>query len=681
MSPIKTTEKSASKKDVELIYQELEQRLSANVKTSCPVEFASVFVKLAGAQSCGKCVPCRVGLAQLSKLIDDVLDGIPSGEACCANPYATAGEAHAAVCGGGGVGGGVGGRVDGVGGGGICGVGGVTKEAAANTIKLIEELSEHIYLSADCAIGYEAASVVYRAVKAFNDDFCYHLEKRDCLANAAPTVPCSFDCPAGVDIPGYIALLAAKRYDDAIMLVRRDNPFAAVCSLICDHPCELHCRRTKVDDPINIRGLKRYAAERAHNGTKNTYPLRLFPSDSPTTGKKIAIVGGGPAGISAAFYLRLMGHEVTIFEQRMELGGMMRYGIPAYRLPRAVLASEIDYLTAHGVNIEIGVSVGADISLERLRSSFDAVYLAIGAHAASALGIPGENTPGVISAVQMLRDIGDDKFPDFTGKSVVVIGGGNVAMDVARSALRFGATKVTVVYRRRKQDMTAQAAEIDAAIAEGCELLELHAPVRIQTDGGFDGNVNESLDGGVVSGIVLQPQIITKIESNRALPMDANAEAITLACDIVLVAIGQRVDTSALERLGLETRRNFIQTLPETPLTSTPAVFAGGECVTGTSTLVHAVAAGKAAARAIDSYLGFDHKISLDIDIPPAFFKSRIHCARSNTRETIGAFLPGNFDLVECGLLDEEAEQEAQRCLRCDHFGLGSLRGGRSTSW
>ncbi|MCL1879769.1 MAG: NAD(P)-binding protein [Actinomycetia bacterium] len=609
MSKLEVYEKSKAQSLVEGIYSELEQRIQVSALASCPVELTAAFVKMAAAQSCGKCTPCRIGLAQLAKLLDKVLDG----------------------------------------------------QADLGTLALIEETAQSIYYSADCAVGYEAAAVTVKAVKGFTDDFRYHIEHNDCASDSFAAVPCVAGCPASVDIPGYIALTAAGRYADAVRLVRKDNPFAIVCGMICEHPCELYCRRGMVDDPLNIRGLKRFATDHM----QNVEP----PTKAAASGKRVAVVGGGPAGLTAAHYLALMGHSTVVYEQCSKLGGMLRYGIPAYRLPRESLDSEIAYLLAPGVEVKTGTSVGKDITLAALRQEFDAVYLSIGAHAENTLGIDGEAAEGVMSAVQLLRSIGDDEKPDFTAKTVCVVGGGNVAMDVARTALRLGAAKVVIAYRRRRLDMTAQDAEIEAAVAEGCELLELHAPLSIEAK------------GGKVCGIKLQPQMISVIEAGRAKPKNAAAAPVIVACDLVLVAIGQSIDTAALASVGVTVERGRISAADNSSLANLDGVFAGGDCVTGPATAIRAVAAGKAAARNIDDFFGFDHKITLDVEIPAALFRSRVYCARSNMGEHVPDNLCGNFDLVENGLLEEEAVQESSRCLRCDHFGLGVFRGGRELSW
>ena len=229
-----------------------------------------------------------------------------------------------------------------------------------------------------------------------------------------------------------------------------------------------------VDDAINIRGLKRYAVDHA-----GVVPQ---PECAPATGKKVAIIGGGPSGLSCAYYLALMGHGVTVYEEREQLGGMLRYGIPSYRFPREKLDAEIESILSLGIEVHTGVTVGRDVWLEKLEQEYDCIYIAIGAHQDNKTGIPGENSKNVISAVEMLRAIGDNEMPDFTGKQVVVIGGGNVAMDVTRSSIRLGADKVTCVYRRRQADMTALPDEITGALAEGAELMTLAAPVRIEAD-------------------------------------------------------------------------------------------------------------------------------------------------------------------------------------------------------
>lgn len=612
MSRLSIITQSKAQTTIEELYKDLERRISASPSGLCPVDLASSFLKMCHAQSCGKCVPCRVGLGQLQKLMEDVLDG----------------------------------------------------EGTLETIDMIEKTAKNIYYTADCAIGYEAAEMVLKGIKGFRDDFEEHVLRGRCKLELNQPVPCVSQCPAGVDIPGYVALVAEGRYGDAVRLIRKDNPLPAVCGLICEHPCEVRCRRTMMDDPVNIRGLKRFAVEMAGD-----VPL---PVPAVSTGKKVAVIGGGPCGISAAYYLTLMGHEVTIFEQRKRLGGMLRYGIPNYRLPRKVLDEEIEQLMSLGIKVKTGVTIGENPSIVDLRNEYDAVYIAIGAHIDRKIGIEGEDANGVISAVEMLRGIGDDEMPDFTGKDIVVIGGGNVAMDVARSAIRLGAKRLRIAYRRRAVDMTAMPEEVEGAIEEGCELLDLHSPLRIEKD-----------KKGNVAALWVKPQIIGPIKNGRPAPIDSNQEDVRLACDMVIVAIGQGIESKAFEKYGVTVKRGVIDALNWSGVNTKDltGIFAGGDCVTGPATVIRAIAAGKVAAANIDEFLGYNHVISTDVKIPEVRLDDRISCARVNMKERKPSERAKDFNMIECCMTKEEADQESRRCLRCDHFGFGILKGGRVEKW
>ena len=610
MAVMEVFEKSRGLKAMEDIYAAVESRLGVSAPTSCPVEFASAFTKMAVAQSCGKCVPCRIGLVQLGNLIDDVLDGYGSPE----------------------------------------------------DLDLIAELAESIYNSSDCAIGYEAAAVVLRSVKAFADDYLFHIEHNDCGVEDFPAVPCVCACPAGVDIPGYMALVADGRYTDAIRLIRKDNPFAVACGMICEHPCELQCRRGMMDDPLNIRGIKRYAADHCD--------ANVLPDKAASTGKRIAIIGGGPSGLTAAYFLALMGHSPVIYDQLSQLGGMLRYGIPAYRLPREMLQAEIDFLLSAGVEVKYGMRIGTDVTIQQLKEQYDAVYLSIGAHKENRLGLDNETAPGVYSAINILRNIGSDDVPDFTGKDIVIVGGGNVAMDASRTALRMGAKSVHIVYRRRMLDMTAQIAEIEAALQEGCRLHELVAPVGIE------------MADGKVCGLTVQPQMVGAMAAGgRPAPAPLDEPTYTIACDALVMAVGQVIDYQCFEDAGFKVNRGRFVGAKDGSVENADGVFVGGDCASGPATAILAIGAGKAVARNIDSYLGYDHSISVDVDIPTALPKGKPYCARANMVEVQPKTIAGDFSLVEVGLSAQEAMQEASRCLRCDHFGLGALRGGRSCSW
>lgn len=596
---------------VEGLYSDVERRIVASPPGLCPVDMSLVFLNLCHAQTCGKCVPCRIGLSQLATLITDVLEG----------------------------------------------------RATLKTIDLIEKTARVIKNSSDCAIGREAAQMVLRGVIGFRDDYIEHIEHHRCLCSLNQPVPCVALCPAGVDIPGYVALIGDKRYADAVRLIRKDNPFPVACAMVCEHPCEARCRRNMVDDSINIRALKRYAVDKA-----GQVPV---PDNVESTGKKVAVIGGGPGGLSAAYFLALMGHEVEVFEKRAHLGGMLRYGIPSYRLPRERLQEDIDAILSTGVKVNLNVEVGKDYTIKELRKDFDSVYISIGAQADKFVGIEGEDSRGVISAVEFLRGIGDNIFPDFAGKKVIVIGGGNVAMDCARSACRLGAESVSIAYRRRRSDMTALPEEIDGAIEEGCGLLELSAPVKIESD-----------SEGQVTALWCQPQMIGMFDAaGRPRPQKADAPMEKIDADIVIVAIGQGIETAPFEEAGIKIKRGVIDAMSSGDVGTITGVFAGGDCVTGPASAIKAIAAGKVAAANIDEYLGFYHEIKVDIDIPGAKFYDRKPCGRVESCERPSLERIKDFELIEFAMTDEEAAQEASRCLRCDHFGYGTFKGGRTKKW
>ena len=596
---------------LENLYRDVERHIEASPPGLCPVDMSLSFLQLCHAQSCGKCVPCRVGLGQLAKLIEQVLDG----------------------------------------------------RATLATLDIIEKTARTIIDTADCAIGRDAARLVVDGLEGFRDDYEEHILHHRCLAGLEMPVPCVALCPAGVDVPGYMALVGEGRCADAVRLIRKDNPMPVACAYICEHPCEARCRRSMIDDPINIRGLKRYAVDNAGDVPQ--------PACAPATGKKVAIIGGGPSGLSCAYYLALMGHKVTIFEERDKLGGMLRYGIPAYRFPREKLDAEIASILSTGIEVHTGITVGKDITFDKLQRDYDCLYIAIGAHQDKKTGIPGEDSKNVMSAVEMLRAIGDDQMPDFTGKKVVVIGGGNVAMDVTRSAIRLGAEKVTCVYRRRIADMTALPDEITGALAEGAEILDLAAPVRIEAD-----------EDGVAKALWVQPQIIGEADkAGRPRPNKAALDEVRLEADVIVVAIGQGIEIQGFTQAGVPIKRGTFVADSAASVGDMDSVFAGGDCVTGPASAIRAIAAGKVAAANIDEHLGFHHEIRVDVDVPAPKLNNRPPHGRINTTEREAGERKHDFEDIECGLTCEGACTEASRCLRCDHFGYGIFKGGRIDKW
>ncbi|MEE0057330.1 MAG: NAD(P)-binding protein [[Bacteroides] pectinophilus] len=611
MSRLKIATKNVAGQTVERLYKDLERRIVASPPGICPVDLALNFLRLCHAQTCGKCVPCRVGLGQLADYLNQVLEG----------------------------------------------------EATMETLGEIEKLAKVISNSADCAIGYEAANMVLRGLEGFRDDYVAHIKNGKCTNHITQAIPCVALCPAGVDIPGYIALVNEGRYADAVRLIRKDNPFPTACALICEHPCEARCRRSMFDTAVNIRGLKRFAVDNA-----GVVPA---PPCAAATGKRVAIVGGGPSGLSAAYFLSLMGHKCVVYEMKSKLGGMLRYGIPNYRFPRERLQEDIDCVLSTGVEVKYNTKIGENFSIKDLRDQYDAVYIAIGAHNDKKIGIEGEDSNNVMSAVELLDNIGNDNVPDFTGKTVAVVGGGNVAMDCVRSVVRLGAKRAIIAYRRRKEDMTALPEEVEGALEEGCELMELSSPVRIEAD-----------ENGNAVALWVKPQIIGRMDEwGRARPSDSSKPEVRVACDIVIVAIGQGIESRHFEEAGMPVKRGNITAMDDGEIINIPGVFAGGDCVTGPATVIRAIAAGKVAAANIDEYLGYNHLISVDIDIPAASHADKPACGRVNLTNVPADERKCNFDHIECGMTLEEAEQESSRCLRCDHFGYGNFKGGRAEIW
>ena len=613
MSRLTIMSASRAQTTVEGLYTDMERRIAASPPGLCPVDLVAAFLKLCRAQTCGKCVPCRIGLKQIDNMIEDILKN----------------------------------------------------RADMSMLERIRNTAQTIADSADCALGVETARMVLRALEGCWEDFVSHVEEHRCNSMISQSIPCVANCPAGVDIPGYVALVEQGRYADAVRLIRKDNPFPVACAMICEHPCESRCRRTLLDAPINIRGLKLAAVN--HGG------IVPAPVCAPSTGKRVAIIGGGPSGLSAAYYLQLMGHQCTVFEQRKHLGGMLRYGIPSYRLPREKLQEDIDCILSTGVEARLETRVGrgeGNISMESLRREYDAVFISIGAHDDKKVGIPNEDAEGVLSAVDMMGCIGDGIMPDFTGKRVCVIGGGNVAMDCTRSAIRCGAEKVSIVYRRRQVDMTAQTEEVQGALEEGAEMLDLHAPISVEVD-----------EKGCVKGLWTEPKRVGLIHDRRADVIPSGEEPEFVPCDIIVAAVGQSIETQYFEEEGIPIQRGVIAAREWTAVEDAPGVFAGGDCVTGPKTAIRAIAAGKVAAANIDNYLGYYHHITVDVEIPEVSLRDHLYCGRVNLSERSAAERKDDFDLMEQPMSESAARQEASRCLRCDHFGCGNFKGGRSSQW
>lgn len=469
--------------------------------------------------------------------------------------------------------------------------------------------------------------------------------------------PCALACPAQTDCQGYVGLIANGQYQEAVEVVKEKIPLPASIGRVCPHPCEEACRRQLVEEPIAIAALKTFVGELAlQQGS-------LLPEMKESTGKQVAVVGAGPAGVSAAFFLTKEGHEVTIYEAMPQAGGMLRYGIPQYRLPKDLLEAEIDLLRAMGVEIIYNTKVGRDITLEYLRKEYDAVFLGVGAWQSTPLGCEGETIPGVLGGIDFLREVALNRQVDL-GKKVLVVGGGNTAMDVARTAVRLGADEVSVIYRRTRAEMPAEDIEIEEAEEEGVNFIYLTAPLEVLSD------------GTKATGMKCQKMRLGAPDaSGRRSPEPIPGEEVTLVADTIIAAIGQAV--SAKEIGVALTKRGAIQVKEGTFETNLPGVFAGGDAATGPKIAIEAIAQGKHAAAVMDSYLqgeiiphAFPPYCKQE-DLTEADFANRKKQKRVKASHQDPATRKRDFSQVTYTLDEEGAKKEAARCLECgcrDYF-------------
>ena len=494
--------------------------------------------------------------------------------------------------------------------------------------------------------------------------FLSHIESRNCpssdCSKLAPS-PCQMACPAGIDIPTYLALIAQGKDAEAIEVIRRDNPLPWVCGLICTRPCEMMCVRARIDTPISIKFLKAFAAERAMSDR-----AYANPTPKPSNGKKVCVVGAGPGGLSCAYYLALMGYKVRIIEALPVPGGMIMVGIPRYRLPREVIDREVAMIEALGVEISYNTRFGQDITKAELeKEGYEAFFLAVGAHKAWSLGLEGEDLfPKVINAVTLLKDValGEHHAP---GNHVVVIGGGNVAIDAARTSLRLGAEKVTIAYRRSREQMPADIEEVEQAEEEGIEFAFLTIPKAI---------VGE---GETITGLsCIKAELKKKKDSDRLAPVPIPGQDFDIKADAVIAAIGQYVDDDGLEAFDKVSwsRRGTIEVNHASMETKEPGVFAAGDAVSGPATVIEAIGGGKRAADAIDRHLKgmpqprmprvpVRHHTEPVIEMSASRKMTLKHpempMLAMDRRRTM-------FQQVELGYDEQSVRKEASRCLRCD---------------
>jgi len=573
---------------------------------SCMVDVARYFLSFTESESCGKCVPCRMGTQHLLRMLTDITEG--RGQ-----PF------H---------------------------------------LEQMKKICQTMKDGSLCGLGQTAPNPVLSTLRYFTHEYQSHIHARSCAASVCSKMfaaPCQHACPVGMDIPSYIALVRAGRLDDAYKILKQTNPFPSICGRVCDQICRARCRRAQLDEPLAIRHLKRFITDHGSHPGFEQIPV--------TRRQKMAVVGAGPAGLTAAVELKRRGYATTVFEQQSAAGGMLRWGIPAYRLPRRVLEAEIDEVLATGVEMRLNTRIGRDVSFEDLERDFDHIFLATGAQMSAPMEIPGEDAEGVHGAIEFLNAVNLNK-PLPVGKHVAIIGGGNSAIDAARSALRLGAERVTVYYRRQRQDMPALPAEIAAASAEGIGMEFLVAPKRVM------------VKGGKVSGLELmrmEPRDFDSSARRRSEPV-AGSE-FTAEADTVISAVGQRLEVDFLSKeSGVTVKRNRIE-VNEQLSTGNAKVWAGGDAVTGPATAIEAIRAGRDAARAIDEAVRtangegpWQAPATERIDIPAEVDEDIISRPMTRVPELDAAARRGDFSEVELTYTLAEAVAEACRCLRCDFY-------------
>lgn len=568
---------------------------------TCMVDIAKYFLSFTLLESCGKCIPCRWGTKQMLDILEDITNG----------------------------------------------------RGKAEDIDLLIRLGEAIKAGSLCGLGQTAPNPVLSTIRYFRGEYESHIKRSHCPAAVCKGLvkaPCSHACPAEVDVPRYIRRIAEGKYDEAVSVIRERIPFPSVCGYVCFHPCESKCRRGQVDEPIAIRALKRFAADHAPKAAWIEKRTR------PESGKRVAVVGSGPAGLTAAYYLaRTGGHAVTVFEAFPEPGGMMRVGIPRYRLPKEVLDAEIGVIKEAGVEIRTSARIDSIRSLRE--QGYDAIFLALGAHAGIRMGITGEESEGVIDCVSFLRDVSLGMKVE-VGEKVAVIGGGNAAIDASRTALRLGAKEVTIKYRRTPDEMPASPEEIEEAVHEGVKIEYLVAPQKI------------SRRNGCLRMECVRMKLGKTDDKGRRRPEPVRGSNFEEEFHSVVMATGQLPEIPEEMEIKLH-RPGVLPADPYTCATEMTGVFAGGDVVSGPASVIDAIAAGRQAAMNIDRYLGGAGLIEEQISTPENV--SALPDLPEEEGERPRVKMPllqlgrlEGFTVVELGLMERGAIEEAQRCLRCD---------------
>jgi NADH-quinone oxidoreductase subunit F len=576
---------------------------------TCMVDVARFFLEFVQEESCGKCVPCRVGTKRMLEILERISEG--HGEE---------------------------GDID----------------------KLIE-LGEQIRDTSLCGLGQTAPNPVLSTIRHFRHEYEEHIRDKHCeagICRGLVRAPCQSACPAHVDVPGFVSLIAERRYAEALKLHRNRNPFAAVCARVCFHTCEDKCRRTTMDDAVSIRALKRFMVDQ-----EITIQLPEVRENPLNAERKVAIIGAGPAGMTCAYFLARLGYKPKVFEGEQRPGGMLVQTIPAYRLPREILAREIRMIENMGVDIECDKKLGRDYFIQDLKDQgYESVFISIGSPIGTAFQIKNYDHKDVITAMDFLRTY-NLRGSAHVKRKIVIVGGGNAAFDAARTAIRLGAEVVNVVYRRTQGEMPAYAEEIEEAVQEGVRLMQLTNPQEIVVD-----------ENGNITGVRCNSMSLGDFDnSGRRRPVHQDNSFIVEA-DQVIMALGQDFDTSLINAgTQLNMRgESFIIVNPISGQTSVPWVFAGGDAATaGPKTVIEAIAAGERAAVGIDEFLtGEKHAFwreekKLDTYFDPnadpvTFQRSKLPLIPVERRKI-------TFAEVEQPWTEPEAIRQAQRCLRCDY--------------
>jgi NADH-quinone oxidoreductase subunit F len=582
---------------------------------TCMVNLARYFMEFLVEESCGQCVPCREGLKRLLQILTGICEG----------------------------------------------------NGREEDLVLLEQLSFTLRDFSLCGLGKTAPNPVMSTLRYFRHEYEAHIRDRQCPAlvcTGLVPAPCQMACPAGIDIPSYVALIGHGRYKDAVELIRKDNPFPWVCGLVCVHPCEKACRRGEVDRPISIKDLKGFAVEQAMK-TGGYEKQKL----APLRDEKVAVIGSGPAGLTAGYYLAQEGYPVTVFEAAPVAGGLLRVGIPEYRLPKEIVEREIEAIKALGVEIKTNTPVGKDLTLDDLRDQgFKAFFLGIGAHKGFRLNIAGESDfDGVTDCIDFLKKVNLSEEVNL-GQRVVVVGGGHSAIDAARTCIRLGASDVNLVYRRSKEEMPAGEEEIRITKEEGVKIHYLTIPKAVK--GG---------DGRVTHLECIRAELGKKDESGRRRPVPVKGTELELSADTIILAVGQSVDLGSIidvQDIGVSFRRTF-EVDGETLQTRLLDVFAGGDCVSGPASVIEAIAAGKKAAGAIHRYLRGEslgkktyHAVKrMKVEEVEATEEEKETLKRPEMPMLAATKRKTTFEKAELGLTEEMAKNEAKRCLRCDLYG------------